>query len=183
MKPLSHMFFFVYSISNMRNFIHLQSTYKLQKKPIRIYHFLQCTSYYKIEILQFQNNLKTLRFRSDPTNLSLCALFSISFFSVDFLMFLEQSTRHESFVALRALVRSFSRVGPLMQHQWRSLRETRAALLTHVRLFASMRSLVDDHILLAGKLLVTPVALEDLLARMVALVHQQSSHWRQFRAA
>lgn len=96
---------------------------------------------------------------------------------------LEQGVGHESLAAVRTLVGPLSRVIPQVQDQRRPLRETAAALRTHVRLVARVRPLVNAQVLPAGEPLVARVALEEPLTRVIALVHRQSSHRRQLRAA
>lgn len=59
-----------------------------------------------------------------------------------------------------------------MQNQRGPLRETSAALRTHVRFVARVRSSVDAQVLLAGESLVARVAFEDLLAHVITFVHR-----------
>lgn len=67
-----------------------------------------------------------------------------------------------------------------MQDQGSPLRETTVALRTHMRFVARVRPFVNAQVLLAGELLVACIAFEDPLARVIAFVHRQSSHRRQF---
>lgn len=91
---------------------------------------------------------------------------------------LEQGVGHEALAAVRTLIGPLVQVIPQMQNQGCALREAAAALRAHVWLVARVCPLVDVQVLLAGEPLVTGVALEDSLARVVAFVHDQSSHRR-----
>lgn len=95
----------------------------------------------------------------------------------------EGGVGHEALAAVRTLIRPLARVATQVQHQRRPLREALAALRANVRPFAGVRPPVDAQVLLAGELLVASVALEHLLARVRALVHDQSASRRQLGAA
>lgn len=96
---------------------------------------------------------------------------------------LDERAGHETLAAVGALIRPLARVKTQVQHQRRPLREALAALRADMRPFTGVRPPVNAQVLLAGEFLVARAALEDLLARVSAFMHGQSSPGRQLRAA